>query len=267
MQGCFRDGECACSSLRFPRRGGTVHRHSHCTRRHTFRGRRHKPCISSRLVYALGLSAGPQTVRLRRCVWPLAALAAAACCRGKPYAHAASARSTPASWLAAAVFATLCAHRSTLACPARLCTSLALLCPRRFSRYMAAQALNNLAKAAVGIGAGASLFQASVYNVDGGSRAVMFNRLSGVQKAVMGEGTHFRLPWFQTPHIFDVRIRPRNISSNTGTKDLQVVTINLVSERIQESCAVVTRSACPRPASRPRPPPLLGGAWAVNSPQ
>ena len=29
------------------------------------------------------------------------------------------------------------------------------------------------------------------------------------------------------PHIFDVRIRPRNISSNTGTKDLQVVTINL----------------------------------------
>lgn len=93
---------------------------------------------------------------------------------------------------------------------------------------MAAQALNNLAKAAVGIGAGASLFQASMYTVDGGSRAVMFNRLSGVQKTVMGEGTHFRIPWFQTPHVFDVRIRPRNISSNTGTKDLQVVTINLV---------------------------------------
>ena len=101
---------------------------------------------------------------------------------------------------------------------------------------MAAQALNNLAKAAVGIGAGASLFQASMYNVDGGSRAVMFNRLSGVQKKVMGEGTHFRLPWFQTPHIFDVRIRPRNISSNTGTKDLQVVTINLV--RLKRECCV-----------------------------
>ena len=42
-----------------------------------------------------------------------------------------------------------------------------------------------------------------------------------------GEGTHFRIPWLQMPHIFDVRIRPRNISSNTGTKDLQVVTINL----------------------------------------
>ena len=42
-----------------------------------------------------------------------------------------------------------------------------------------------------------------------------------------GEGTHFRIPWLQTPHIFDVRIRPRNISSATGTKDLQEVTINL----------------------------------------
>ena len=92
---------------------------------------------------------------------------------------------------------------------------------------MAQQALNGLARAAVGIGAGVSLFQASVYNVDGGFRAVMFDRLSGVQRAVRGEGTHFRIPWVQTPHQFDVRIRPRNISSATGTKDLQIVTINL----------------------------------------
>ena len=92
---------------------------------------------------------------------------------------------------------------------------------------MAANALNNLAKAAVGVGAGVSLIQSSIYNVDGGYRAVMFDRLRGVQRAVSGEGTHFRIPWLQTPHLFDVRIRPRNISSNTGTKDLQVVTINL----------------------------------------
>jgi len=91
----------------------------------------------------------------------------------------------------------------------------------------ASKALGGLAKAAVGIGAGVSLFNASVYNVDGGFRAVMFDRIAGVQKSVRGEGTHFRIPWLQTPHIFDVRIRPRNISSNTGTKDLQVVTINL----------------------------------------
>merc|ERR1719231_2060839 len=92
---------------------------------------------------------------------------------------------------------------------------------------MASQALTNIAPAAVGIGAGVSLAQASMYTVDGGYRAVMFNRLQGVQRGVSGEGTHFRVPWLQTPHIFDVRIRPRNISSATGTKDLQVVTINL----------------------------------------
>ena len=79
----------------------------------------------------------------------------------------------------------------------------------------------------VGIGAGISLAQASMYNVDGGHRVVMFDRLFGVSRKVRGEGTHFRIPWVQEPHDFDVRIKPRNISSNTGTKDLQRVEINL----------------------------------------
>lgn len=88
-------------------------------------------------------------------------------------------------------------------------------------------ALTNLARAAVGIGAGVSALQSSMYTVDGGTRAVIFDRLSGVKKRVQGEGTHFRIPWVQTPHTFDVRIQPRNIASYTGTKDLQIVTINL----------------------------------------
>jgi len=92
---------------------------------------------------------------------------------------------------------------------------------------MSAAILNTIAKGAIGIGAGVSLFQAAIYNVDGGYRAVMFDRLRGVQSQISGEGTHFRVPWLQTPHLFDVRIRPRNISSATPTKDLQVVTINL----------------------------------------
>lgn len=36
-------------------------------------------------------------------------------------------------------------------------------------------------------------------------------------------GTHFRIPWFETPIDYDVRARPRTISSLTGTKDLQMV--------------------------------------------
>jgi len=34
-----------------------------------------------------------------------------------------------------------------------------------------------------------------------------------------------QLPWLETPVIYDVRAKPRNIASLTGTKDLQMVRI------------------------------------------
>ena len=46
----------------------------------------------------------------------------------------------------------------------------------------------------------------------------MFDRFSGVLDTPIGEGTHFRLPWVQTPNVMDIRTRPRSISSVTGTK-------------------------------------------------
>lgn len=91
----------------------------------------------------------------------------------------------------------------------------------------AASLLNNVARGAIVIGAGVSAFQSSIYNVEGGFRAIIFDRVFGVSKTTVGEGTHFRLPWFQTPVLMDCRTRPRNISSSTGTKDLQVININL----------------------------------------
>lgn len=42
---------------------------------------------------------------------------------------------------------------------------------------------------------------------------------------IVQPGTHFRIPWFETPITYDVRARPRNIASLTGTKDLQMVNI------------------------------------------
>jgi hypothetical protein len=33
--------------------------------------------------------------------------------------------------------------------------------------------------------------------VDGGRRAVIFDKVYGIQKKVVGEGTHFRIPFFQ----------------------------------------------------------------------
>jgi len=74
-----------------------------------------------------------------------------------------------------------------------------------------------------------------LYDVDGGRRAVIFDKISGIQKQVVGEGTHVRIPFLQEPIIMDIRARPRSIHSSTGTKDLQMVNISLrVLSRPQE---------------------------------
>lgn len=67
----------------------------------------------------------------------------------------------------------------------------------------------------------------SMYTVDGGHRAIIFSRIGGIQKDIFTEGLHFRIPWFQYPIIYDIRSRPRKISSPTGSKDLQMVNISL----------------------------------------
>lgn len=61
--------------------------------------------------------------------------------------------------------------------------------------------------------------------VDGGHRAIKYTRISGVKKEIFNEGTHFRIPWLETPITYDVRAKPRLVSSLTGTKDLQMVNI------------------------------------------
>ncbi|KAG8532607.1 Prohibitin-2, subunit of the prohibitin complex (Phb1p-Phb2p) [Bacidia gigantensis] len=65
----------------------------------------------------------------------------------------------------------------------------------------------------------------SLTAMDGGHRAIKYTRLGGVQKEIYNEGTHFRIPWFETPITYDVRAKPRNVASLTGTKDLQMVNI------------------------------------------
>jgi prohibitin 2 len=40
-----------------------------------------------------------------------------------------------------------------------------------------------------------------------------------------GEGLNFNIPWFERPYIFDIRTRPVNLQTLTGSKDLQMVTI------------------------------------------
>eukprot|EP00296_Roombia_truncata_P000742 JP436436.1.p1 GENE.JP436436.1~~JP436436.1.p1 ORF type:complete len:270 (-),score=86.73 JP436436.1:11-742(-) len=55
----------------------------------------------------------------------------------------------------------------------------------------------------------------------------MFDRFTGIQQKVVGEGTHFMVPWLQKPTIYSIRTAPRSIPTVTGTKDLQQVSLTL----------------------------------------
>jgi len=90
-----------------------------------------------------------------------------------------------------------------------------------------ANALGTVSRYAIPLALALALGQASIYDVKGGSRAVIFDRLNGVKDTVVNEGTHFLIPWLQKPIIYDVRTKPRNISTTTGSKDLQMVTLTL----------------------------------------
>lgn len=79
------------------------------------------------------------------------------------------------------------------------------------------------------IGAGVLLYAGSqsLFNVEGGHSAVVFNKIVGVKQKVYGEGTHFILPWLERPEIYNVRAKPRSIPCLTGSKDLQMVNVTL----------------------------------------
>lgn len=47
---------------------------------------------------------------------------------------------------------------------------------------------------------------------------MIFDRFKGVKREVVGEGTHFLIPWVQKPIIFDIRSTPRQINTVTGSK-------------------------------------------------
>lgn len=87
--------------------------------------------------------------------------------------------------------------------------------------------VGNFAKVGMGVGAGALLFDNAVYTVEPGHRAIIFDRFSGVKDNVYDEGAHFAIPVIQRPIIMDIRTVPRTISSVTGTKDLQQVSLSL----------------------------------------
>jgi len=80
---------------------------------------------------------------------------------------------------------------------------------------------------AVPLGLLAATVSSSIYTVDGGQRAVIFDRLSGVKQYIVGEGIHWAIPFIQRPVLFDIRTNYRTISATTGTKDMQQIQLSL----------------------------------------
>ena len=102
------------------------------------------------------------------------------------------------------------------------------------------QFLNRIGQLGSGMLLSGFLLTRFVFVVDGGEKAVLFDKIRGVQSKVYGEGMHFLIPVLQVPRIFEVRARPQMIHSSTGTRDMQTVDLSLrilyrpIEEKIPE---------------------------------
>lgn len=91
-----------------------------------------------------------------------------------------------------------------------------------------ASALANLSRGAALAGITIAGASSCLYNVDAGHRGILFDQLrGGIMDDVKNEGTHLLIPFVQRPIFVDVRTKPREIPSVTGTKDLQIVNIKV----------------------------------------
>ncbi|ERE83345.1 prohibitin-like protein [Cricetulus griseus] len=103
---------------------------------------------------------------------------------------------------------------------AKLFDVLICMSPSCFRKkgIMAAKVFESMGKFGLALAVAGGVVNSALYNVDAGHRAVIFDRFSGVQDIVVGEGTHFLIPWVQ---------KPQNVPVITGSKDLQNVNITL----------------------------------------
>jgi prohibitin 1 len=87
--------------------------------------------------------------------------------------------------------------------------------------------MNRIGGVAGALFVGSLVVNKMLFTVDGGQRALIFDRFSGIKPDIKGEGLHFIIPGIQWPIYMDIRTTPKLIGSKTGTKDLQMVNIDL----------------------------------------
>lgn len=67
----------------------------------------------------------------------------------------------------------------------------------------------------------------SCFIVYPGEACIVYNKIYGLKESVYNEGLQFRLPGIEDVKRFNIKIRPRMLQTETGTKDLQMVNIRL----------------------------------------
>ncbi|KAL0598748.1 Prohibitin [Plecturocebus cupreus] len=92
---------------------------------------------------------------------------------------------------------------------------------------MAAKVFESIGKFGLALAVTGGVVNSALYNVDAGPRAVVFDQFPGLQDTVVGEGTHFLIPWVQKPIIFHCHPRPCYVTVITSSKDLQNINITL----------------------------------------
>ncbi|KAL5563622.1 hypothetical protein UlMin_033369 [Ulmus minor] len=97
----------------------------------------------------------------------------------------------------------------------------------------------NIKVPGLGIIGGIGLYAAthSFYNVDGGHRAIVFNHILGVKDK---ELTLY--PWFEKPIIYDVRARPHIVESSTGSHDLQMIGLRVLTRPLSNQLPTIYRT-------------------------
>lgn len=86
--------------------------------------------------------------------------------------------------------------------------------------------LSSVGRVGVAVAGLAFIKDSCLYDVPAGHAAVIMDKLQGgCQEKTMKEGTHFMVPFIQSPNIIDLRSRPKVIESQTGTNDVQQVQI------------------------------------------
>ena len=71
------------------------------------------------------------------------------------------------------------------------------------------------------------IVKSSVYQVETGHKAFIFNRLSGVRMSTVSEGYHIKIPYLEKVVDYNVKASPSMVASKTGSRDLQQVDIQL----------------------------------------